>query len=769
MKFIRSHISCALCILLFAGWTAAQSAAPSDSDVHRRAVELLARMTLEEKAGQLNQLSGTKAPEMTDINVAESIKKGQVGSVLWLNNTKEINRLQHLAVEGTRMHIPLLVGFDVIHGYRVVFPVPLAMASSWDPSLEEAAQRIAAEDSRAVGINWIFTPMVDIVRDARWARLDEGAGEDPYLGSAMARAQVRGLQNGDALNPEGVLACVKHFAGYGASEGGRDLDSADIPETLLWNVYLKPFHAAEQAGVGSFMSAYVDLNDVPASGNRWLLHDVLRQEWGFRGFVVSDAFAVHDLVTHGYASDPADAAYKALTAGMNMDMDAGFYIQNLPRQVTEGKISMAQLDEAVLPILEAKIRLGLFEHPYVDESKIEAVLNRPGSREFERKVAVKSMVLLRNEDHALPLSRDLKKIAIIGPLGTTAKELEGSWNVEWLEGSEAPKGHTVSVMAGLKNKLGAGAQIEVVEGPELLRVYPTTTVGDLPNIKTRTTPFTAAEIAEWKGKALAAAKRADVVIAVMGESANMTGDGSRATLDLPGLQEQMLEAAASAGKPVVLVLVAGRPLDLRWASQHIPAILQAWYPGSEGGNAIADVLFGDANPGGKLPLTWPLSVGQEPIYYNHNLTSWPEEKPNFTSLYWDMPSKPLYPFGYGLSYSTFEFKNLRLNDAHIKVGEIAKVQVDVTNTSRVEGDAVTQIYIHQRAGSASRPVRQLEGFQRVTLKPGETKTLEFPLGTEELSFWDPQTKTWKVEPGVFDVWAGGDSRASLHAELGVSN
>jgi len=761
MRSVTRYLSRVLCLMiLFTGWAVAQHHSPSEDDVQRRAQELLGKMTVEEKAGQLNQVSGVQSP--SDPKPDEAILKGQVGSVLWEFDVKEINRHQHLAVEKTRLHIPLLVGYDVIHGYRTAFPVPLAMASSWDPSVEEQAQRVAAEDARAAAINWVFTPMVDIVRDARWGRIAESAGEDPYLGSAMARAQVLGLQ-GKTLGPDSVLACVKHFAGYGASEGGRDQDSSNIPESLLRNVYLVPFHAAEQAGAGSFMSAYMDLNDVPASGNPWLLNQVLRQEWGFQGFVVSDWAAVGDLVTHGYARDTEDAAYKALTAGQNMDMDSHIYIANVPKLVAEGKITLAQLDAAVLPILEAKIRLGLFEHPYVDESKVDAALDRPSSRELARKLAARSMVLLRNEGHTLPLNANLKKIAVIGPLGDSPDDLKGTWTVEWLN-STVPKSHTVSVVEGLRNKMGAGAQIETVAGPDLPRQVVEQFVSD-PSKKVPKHDLTAAEVKEWLDKAVAAANRADVVIAAMGEAVNMN---SRATLDMQGIQEQMLEVVVATGKPVVLVLVGTRPLDIRWASAHVPAILEAWCPGSEGGNAIADVLFGDVNPGGKLPLSWPLSAGQEPLYYNHNLTSDPDDRPGFTSRYWDLPSKPLYPFGYGLSYATFTFKNLRLEHKQIKAGETAEVLVDVTNTSPIAGDEVAQIYIHQRFGSASRPVRQLEGFERVTLQPGESRTLKFPLGKEELSFWSPQSKAWGIEPGTFDVWAGDSSTAGLHTELEVS-
>jgi len=562
-----------------------------------------------------------------------------------------------------------------------------------------------------------------------------------------------------------VLACVKHFAGYGAAEGGRDYDSSYIPEVLLRNVYLVPFHAAEMAGAGSFMSAYMDLNDVPATGNRWLLHDVLRQEWGFKGFVVSDAFAAASLQTHGYARDPEDAAFKAFHAGLNMDMASQTYIHNLPKLVAAGKVTEAQLDEAVLPILEAKYQLGLFDNPYVDESKVEAVMSRPEGLSLERKVAARSMVLLKNDNHTLPLGKNLKKIALIGTLADSTTDIQGGWTVEGLFGG-AGKANPITVLAALKSKLGLGVEINYVPGSVPTREYPSimdSFFGGKPVVAP-----TAAEVAEWLAKAKAAAADSDVVIAVLGEMANMSSEAaSRGTLDLPGIQEQMLETVAATGKPVVVVLLNGRPLDIRWAAAHVPAILEAWYPGTEGGNAITDVLFGDVNPGGKLPVSWPRAAGQEPIYYNHNLTHAPEDAPQFTSRYWDLNSKPLYPFGYGLSYSTFRFANLQLSKDRINVDGSTDVQVDVTNTGAVAGDAVAQIYIHQRAGSASRPVRQLKGFRRVTLKAGETQTLKFTLGKDELSFWSPQTRAWGVEPGGFDVWTGEDSTATLHTDLTV--
>jgi len=759
-RILAVFISVALSLLAAPAALNAQTQPSSDPEIRSRADALLQQMTVEEKAGQLNQESGIIIKGLAAQKPDDDIREGRVGSILWLSEVSEINRLQRLAVDQSRLHIPLLVGFDVIHGYRTIFPVPLAMASSWDPAVEEQAQRVAAEDARAAGIQWTFAPMLDIARDARWGRIVEGAGEDPYLGAAMARAQVRGFQ-GRSWGNTSILACAKHFAGYGAAEGGRDYDSSYIPQVLLRNVYLEPFHAAVKQGAATLMSAYMDLNDVPASGNRWLLHDVLRQEWGFQGFVVSDAIAVGNLVTHGFAHDREDAAYRAVSAGLNMDMASKTFIENLPKLVATGRITQSQLDDAVRPILEAKIRLGLFEHPYVDEARAEAVLTRQSSRDLERRLAGRSMVLLRNENHILPLSKSVKKIAVIGPLADSADEMEGGWTVEGLFGGES-RGHPVSLVAGIRNKLGTGAQIEVVSGARLQRKYPS--LLDQFNGTKSPPPATEAELNDSRDQAVAAASRADVVVAAMGEATNMSGEGaSRASFTLPGDQQHTLEAIAATGKPIVLVLMSGRPLDMVWVSEHVPAILEAWYPGTEGGNAVADVLFGDVNPGGKLPVSWARVAGQEPIYYNHNLTHDPEDAPDFTSHYWDLSTKPLYPFGYGLSYSSFKFSNLRLSKNRFATGTGTEVSLDVTNTSQSAGDAVAQLYIHQRAGSASRPVRQLKGFRRVTLKPGEIQTLTFPLGLDELSFWSPQTKTWGAEPGMFDVWAGEDSTSSLHA------
>ena len=733
------------------------------ADATRRARALLKQMTLEEKLGQLNLASGVGMGGMMAAASDDDIIHGRIGAILWLAGAKEIDRMQHLAVEKSRLHIPLLFGLDVIHGYRTIFPAPIGMASSWDPAVEEQAQAFAAKETRDAGIRWTFTPMVDIARDARWGRIQEGAGEDPYLGAAMARAQVRGFQ-GVTLGPSSVVASVKHFAGYGAAEGGRDYDGSYVPEELMRNVYLVPFHAAVQEGAGSLMSAYMDLNDVPASGNRWLLTDVLRKEWGFRGFVTSDAFAVASLQVHGFASDPADATYKAIAAGAGMDMASPTYRNNLSKLVASGKVSTAQIDAAVLPILEVKLQIGLFEHPYSSEAAGATELSAEG-RSLARRLGARSMVLLKNDKQTLPLSKTIRNVAVIGVLADSPGDMTGGPAPAGIFGrsQDAP---AATVLASLRSRFGADAHVTYVAGPPLSKVFPS--IMDAFFGSKPLPPPTPAEVEEWQRKAKAAGDSADLVIAVVGELAMMSGEAaSRGTLSLPGVQEQLVEAAASAGKPLVVILVNGRPLQINWIAEHASAILESWLPGVEGGNAIADVLFGDVNPGGKLPVSWPRSVGQEPLYYNHNLTHAPESDPQFTSRYWDVSSKPLYPFGHGLSYSTFRFANLHLSKTRVKAGDSVEVSVDATNTGAVAGDAVAQLYIHQRSGSASRPVRQLEGFRRVTLQPGETKTLRFPLARSELQFWSPQMKRWVVEPSVFDVWVGESSTADLHAELTV--
>jgi len=746
----------AIAVLLISSAALAQSAiAPSStSNLDARTDALLRQMSLTEKLGQLSQIFWYKGvPD-------DRIVKGELGSYLFLTDPQEINRVQHVAVDQSRLHIPLLIGFDVIHGFHTIFPVPIAQAASWDLELNRQIQAAAAAEASAVGITWAFAPMVDIARDARWGRMVEGAGEDPFLGSKMAAARVQGFQ-GDTLGaPHHVLACAKHFAGYGAAVGGRDYDASYLSDTELQNVYLPPFHAAVEAGVGCIMSAYMDINDVPASGNRYLLRDVLRDEWHFNGFVVSDAWAVYNLTAHGFASNPSDAALRGLTAGVNMDMGSDSYLNHLPKLLEEGKVTERQIDAAMRPILRTKFELGLFEHPYVDESKVEAALHDPAHIALAREAAVRSAVLLRNEGTQLPLSKHVHSIAIIGPLADLHKELQGSWSF-----AGDPK-DVVSVLDGIRAKVGPSVDIHYAAGTTLQREDQLSLNPDkLPNgVGSLAAPAPDASIDE----AVAAAKAADQVILVLGEKDDMSGEyASRASLTLPGKQQLLLEAIAATGKPITLVLVNGRPLDITWASTHIPAILEAWFPGTQGGNAIADLLFGDANPGGKLPVSWPRNVGQEPLYYNRNLTQVHEDSPKFASYYWDEPQFPLYRFGFGLSYSSFTFSNLELSSPTLASDGI-DASIDVKNTSSTAGYEVVQLYTHQRFGSASRPARELKGFTCIKLQPEETKTTTIHLTANDLSFWSPATHQRATEASTYDVWVGDSSMAAAHAQFDVT-
>ncbi|HZY62196.1 MAG TPA: beta-glucosidase BglX [Edaphobacter sp.] len=735
--------------------SSAAVASTNDQEAAQFVDRLLRKMTLEEKIGQMSQIA-LNQPQ--DVPPEQRVLKGQVGSFLFVTDPNEINRLQHVAVDKSRLHIPIIFGFDVVHGFRTIYPIPLALASSWDPAMVEHVQSMAAREASASGINWTFAPMVDIARDPRWGRIMEGAGEDPYLGSQMAAAQVRGFQGESIGSPHHILACVKHFAGYGAAVGGRDYDSSDISDEQLWNVYLPPFEAAVRAGSGSVMPAYMDLNGVPAAGNKFLLQDVLRDKWKFKGFVVSDWDAVKSLTTHGFDSGPEDAAARAVNAGVDMEMTGHVYRDELAAAVRDGKVRPATIDESVRRILLMKYKLGLFQHPYVDASKTAEETVNAEQRQAARLAAERSAVLLRNEGNLLPLSKSVSSIAVIGPLADSKPDTMGSWS---LAGSVKD---TVTVLEGIRKRFGSTAAIVSTKGVEITRggpsIFDSQFASPQPVLKTE-----AERKAEFN-HAIDLIKKSEVAVLVLGEAQNMSGErASRATLTLPGEQEQLLEAAVATGKPVVLVLLNGRPLNITWASQHVPAILEAWYPGTEGGDAVAALLAGDANPGGKLPVTWPRSVGQVPLYYDHNLTQIPND---VAGRYWDEPSTPLYPFGYGLSYTTFKVNGLKLSEASIKAGATITVSVDVRNTGKLTGDEVIQLYTHQRAGSASRPVRELKAFRRVSLRPGEVKTVTLKLDTNELAFWSTQTQHRAIEPGTFDLWVGTDSTAANHATFTVT-
>ncbi len=731
------------------------AAIADDSTADRFVAQLMAKMTLAEKLGQMTQIALNGPPD--SLSPEEHARRGEVGSFLFVKEAARINQLQHIAVDESRLHIPIIFGFDVIHGFRTIYPVPLALAASWDPAEAERAQMMAAREASAVGINWTFAPMLDIARDPRWGRIMEGAGEDPYLGSRMAEAQVRGFQGPQIGTPEHVLACIKHFAGYGAAAGGRDYEESNISDEQLENVYLPPFHAAVNAGAGSLMSAYMDLNGVPATGNRWLLHDVLRERWHFGGFVVSDWESVSSLTTHGFASGPEDAAVRAVNAGVDMEMTSLVIRDGMPSAIKSGEVKQSTIDEAVRDVLLAKYRMGLFQHPYVDVARVPSILVNSDQRAAARAVAASTAVLLRNEGHFLPLQKSIKSIAVIGPLADSKPDTMGSWSLA---------GHyedTVTVLEGIRRLLPSGVTISAARGVEIDRGAPT--IFDEQFQSPKPTLLTdEARQAEFK-HAIDLVKNAEVSVLVLGEQQSMSGErASRSSLALPGRQQALLEAAVATGKPVVLVLLNGRPLDITWASTHVNAILDAWYPGTEGGDAVADLLFGNAVPGGHLPIAWPRSVGQIPINYARNLTQIPDDTEH---RYWDESSLPLYPFGYGLSYTSFALGKMKQSKQTVHAGETLQVSVTLTNTGKLAGDQVIQLYTHQRAGSASRPVRELKGFQRVALQPGESREVTLGLDSNELAFWSPQTHQRSIEPGTFDLWVGTDANATDHATFAV--
>ncbi|NBC38135.1 beta-glucosidase BglX [Novosphingobium sp. FSY-8] len=739
---------------------AAPAAAPlTEAQVDARVDALMAQMTTEEKVGQLIQYFNFGGTGEQAAPLEKEVAAGRAGSLLFMTDPVQINRMQRIAVEQSRLKIPLLFGFDVIHGLRTVMPVPIAVAASWDPKVAEAGQTVAAAEARAVGIHWAFAPMVDIARDQRWGRMVEGAGEDPFLGSAMAAAQVRGFQGAYLGAPGRIIAGPKHFAGYGASLGGRDYDEVNISDNELWNVYLPPFQAAIEAGAGNIMSAYMGLNGTPASGNRWLLTDVLRGRWGFKGFVVTDAGAARDLSTHGYAADDADAATRALNAGVDMEMGISpgkTAFQHLPEQIAAGKVKMADIDTAVRRVLAAKIRMGLFENPYVDVASATKVLADPAHRDVSRRAAEASFVLLHNAGNLLPLNRTgVKSIAVIGPMADSARDTIGPWVFD------VKSAETVTVLAGIKAKLGAGANVAYAPGVSTPKRVNGSFFDEMGlNKQTYVEVDDNAAIAE----AVAKAKASDVAVLVLGEPQNMIGEyASRSSLDLPGRQQELLNAVIATGKPVVVLLMSARPLDLKGAKPG--ALMNIWYPGTQGGTAVANVLFGDAAPAGRLPFSWARSVGQLPMIYSH-LTG--HQPSTADKHYGDAPSTPLYPFGYGLSYSTFSYANLSVAKGKIAPGESVEVSVDVKNTGTRPADEVAQLYIHQRHGSSARPVRELKGFSRITLAPGEVRKVTFRLSPKELTYWSAAKGAYVQDETVFDLYAGGDSTAPLATTLSVA-
>jgi beta-glucosidase len=731
---------------------------------------LMAQLTPAEKAGQLTQYFYFRLPpgavpaldfdaDEQPMMVEAALRNGVAGSLLFLTDPAEINRLQRLAIEGNRLGIPVLVGFDVIHGLRTIFPVPIAMAASWDPETIERGQAVAAREARAVGIHWAFAPMVDIARDPRWGRIIEGAGEDPYLSAAVAAAQVRGFQGDELGAPEHVIAGPKHLVGYGAALGGRDYDEVNLSDSELWNVYLPPFKAAVEAGAGNIMTAYMDLNGVPAAASRWLFTEVLREQWGFEGFVVSDANVVRNLVTHEFAADLQDAAARAINAGVDMEMavaDPGY--AHLPAALTSGAADETAFDTSVRRVLEAKVRMGLFDTPYVDEDRAREVLADPAHREAARVAAERSAVLLRNEGALLPLAADsLGSIAVIGPLADSQRDTLGPWVFDF------DLDETVTVLDGIRAKVGVRVRVDHVPGVAgVSRVFPS--MFDMFEPPRPAAPDLD-EDAELQ-RAVDLARGADVAVVVVGEWQNMIGEqASRSNLELPGRQLELLQAVVATGTPVVLLVMNGRPLDLRWAADHVPAILDIWYPGTQGGTAVANLLFGEVSPGGKLPFTWPRTVGQVPMIYSHTRSHEPEKQER---RYWDEASTPLFPFGHGLSYGQFAYANLAVDRSVVDTTQTVTVSVEVTNTSDREADEVVQLYLHQRHGTASRPVRELKGFQRITLPAGESRKLPFAIGPDERTYWNSVARDWVSDASTFDVWVGGDSASGLSTTFEVT-
>jgi beta-glucosidase len=719
-----------------AAWDLAGQPA-ADPALEARVSGLLARMTVDEKLGQLQQLLGNSA------NAVAAARAGLLGGVLGLDNASAINALQRVAVQESRLGIPLIFGLDVIHGFLTTFPIPLAQASSFDPAVAVADATIAAKEAASAGLKWTFAPMIDVSHEPRWGRVAEGYGEDPFLASAFAAAKTRGYQGTDYGAVDRLAACAKHYAAYGAVEGGRDYNTGDVSEQRLRNLYLPPFRAAVQAGAATLMASFNTISGVPAHANRHTLTDILKREWHFDGFVVSDYTGVHELINHGIAADGADAARLALTAGVDMEMVSTDYRSHGKRLLAQRQISMQRLDDAVSRILRVKLRAGLFERPYVDEAR-EITAPAPTDRATARRVAARSMVLLKNAGGLLPLPAGVASIAVVGPLGNDSANLSGTW-----AGKGAGLFPPVAILDGIRAAAPA-ATVTFTPGCAITG----TDTGGIP-------------------AAVAAAAGAQVTVVVVGESADLSGEASsRSDIGLPGVQSQLVSAIKATGKPFVVVLVNGRALTISDVDAAAPAILEAWHPGIEGGHAVADVLFGVVNPGGKLPVSFPRSAGQLPIYYNHENTGRPYD-PNskFTSKYLDLADGPLYPFGYGLSYTTFEVSELALHPARIGVAQLrggahVDVTVGVRNTGTRTGDEVVQLYLHDRAASIVQPVRRLRGFQRVTLQPGQHGTATFRLTVEDLGFYgNSGVGEFLIEPGTVDIYVGTSSRAELTQAL----
>lgn len=721
----------------------------TDASIERKVERLLGEMTLEEKLGQMNQLSPWDYDDL-----AEKVRRGEVGSILNCTDPELVNRIQRVAVEESRLGIPLIVARDVIHGYKTIFPIPLGQAASFNPEIVEKGARVAAVEASSDGIRWTFAPMIDVSRDARWGRIAESLGEDPYLTSVLGVAMIRGFQGDSLDDPTSVAACAKHFVAYGAAEGGRDYNSTYIPERQLRDVYLPPFKAAVDAGCATFMTSFNDNDGVPSTANRFVLRDILRDEWGFDGMVVSDWTSVSEMISHGFCSDAKDAAEKAVNAGVDMDMVSEAYIRNLALSVEEGKVPMKVIDDAVRNILRLKFRMGLFDNPYVDMSG-EDMTYAPAHLEAAREAVEQSVILLKNDAGTLPLGDRVRTVAVVGPMADAPYEQMGTWTFD------GEREHTVTPLAALREMYGD--RVRIIYEPALAYTRDNSQAGI--------------------ARAVNAARRADVVIAFVGEEAILSGEAhSLANVELQGAQKQLLRAVAATGRPLVTVVMAGRPLVLTDEADVSDALLFSFHPGTMGGPAIADILFGKVNPSGKTPVTFPRMAGQVPVYYGQKSTGRPalpdemliNEIPveagqtsiGCRSFYLDAGSTPLYPFGYGLSYTTFEYSDLKLSSDAYGVDDDITVTFSLSNSGLCEGTEVVQLYVRDLVGSVTRPVKELKAFRRVTLGSGETQSISFNLPVRDLAFWGIDM-TYGVEPGAFTLWVGPDSATGLSADFMV--
>ena len=736
----------------------------SNEIIENKVDSVLALMTLREKIGQMNQYNGSwdvtgPASNKSDKEKLEKLKNGDVGSMLNVLSVKATREAQKLVMENTRLKIPLIIGYDVIHGYKTIFPIPLGESASWDLEIIKKSAAIAASEASAAGVHWTFAPMLDISRDARWGRIMEGSGEDPFLGSKIGVARVQGFQGDDLSKNNTIAACAKHFAGYGFAEAGRDYNTVNIGEYELHNVILPPFKAAADAGVATFMNSFNEIDGIPATGHKILQRDILKDGWNWDGFIVSDWGSIGEMIAHGYAKDKEHASEIAANAGSDMDMESYAYESYLENLVENKNVKLSLIDDAVRRILRVKFRLGLFDDPYkyCNEEREKTEIFTKENQAFSREVAKKSIVLLKNKKNLLPLNKNVKSIAVIGPLADDKDTPIGNWRAKGGTNS------AISLLEGIKQVVSPTTKIVYEKGASILTDEYPKGRGFLMPLNFNTDDNSGIQAA------VNAARNVEIVILAIGEMALQTGEGrSQTNIKLVGVQQELLEAIYAVNKNVVIVLMNGRPLDISWAAENIPSILECWLLGSQSGNAIADVLFGDYNPSGKLPVSFPHNVGQEPLYYNRKNTGRPNNPTHVTfSAYRDAPNTALYSFGFGLSYTTFEYKNLKLDNAEIPKNGKIKVTVDVTNTGDKDGEEVVQLYIRDLVGSITRPIKELKGFEKIMIKAGTTKTVTFIINDEILQFYSVNKK-WEVEPGDFELWIGGDSTASLKESFTVT-